>query len=59
MRSFLTLTVGAFVGVCGPMHCANPLLRLCPRLGGFAEGQSAHAVPMQCPCPADFLQLSL
>ena len=53
MCSFLTLTVGVFVGVCGPMHCAHPLLCLCPCLGGFAEGQ--------CPCSAHtvFLQLSL
>lgn len=42
MHSFLTLTVGAFIGVRRLMQCAKTLLCLCPSLGGFAEGQSAH-----------------
>lgn len=42
MHSFLTLTVGAFIGVRRLMQCAKTLLCLCPSLGRFAEGQSAH-----------------
>ena len=49
MHSFLTLAVGAFVGVCGPLLCAEALLCLCPRLGVSAQGQSTQGqFPLSC-----------